>query len=363
MISITTAPGVTSLTGTANQITASASTGAVTLSLPTTITGLSSVSSTTFVGALTGAASSNVLKAGDTMTGELSIITGSASVPGLRFSGDTDTGIYSVSSNVLGIATGGLTAITFDPTVSTIFAGTADLKYATLKIGSDTSSFSRTNSVSKFSRLVMPHYTTATPDYAFMFASCTSTNNTIQIGTGASSTTTTATVITVILNASNTATTGNVTAFQWVSTQARNQVGTTAIPSYSFIGDNDTGMYNSAANKLGFSCNGADVLTIDTTTSTFIGNVAVGTVGKGLQVKEGTNAKMGTATLVGGTVTVSTTAVTASSRIFLTISSLGTVTVPKAIGVTATTASTSFVITSADATDTSVINWIIFEPA
>lgn len=46
--------GVTSITGTANQITASASTGAVTLSLPATITGLTSVSSTGFTGALTG---------------------------------------------------------------------------------------------------------------------------------------------------------------------------------------------------------------------------------------------------------------------------------------------------------------------
>jgi hypothetical protein len=47
----------TTITGTANQITASASTGPVTLSLPTTITGLSSVTSTAFVGALIGNAS------------------------------------------------------------------------------------------------------------------------------------------------------------------------------------------------------------------------------------------------------------------------------------------------------------------
>lgn len=56
--------GVTSITGTANQITASASTGAVTLSLPATITGLTSVSSTTFVGALTGTASGNLVSGG-----------------------------------------------------------------------------------------------------------------------------------------------------------------------------------------------------------------------------------------------------------------------------------------------------------
>ena len=47
----------TSISGTANQITASTSTGAITLSLPATITGLSNVTSTGFTGALTGNAS------------------------------------------------------------------------------------------------------------------------------------------------------------------------------------------------------------------------------------------------------------------------------------------------------------------
>lgn len=58
--------GVTSITGTANQITASASTGAVTLSLPATITGLTSVTSTGFAGALTGNASTATLAASAT---------------------------------------------------------------------------------------------------------------------------------------------------------------------------------------------------------------------------------------------------------------------------------------------------------
>jgi len=86
-------------------------------------------------------------------------------------------------------------------------------------------------------------------------------------------------------------------------------------------------------------------------------------VGTGINIKEGTNARMGAATLVAGTVTVSTTEVTTVSRIFLTVQSLGTVAAAKAIAVTARTAGTSFVITSADATDTSVVAWEIKEPA
>jgi len=97
--------------------------------------------------------------------------------------------------------------------------------------------------------------------------------------------------------------------------------------------------------------------------ATFYGDVALGTAGKGLKVAEGANAKMGVATLVAGTVVVPTTAVTAVSRILLTVQSLGTVLVPQAVGVTARTVGTSFTITSAGATDTSVVAWFIVEPA
>lgn len=92
-------------------------------------------------------------------------------------------------------------------------------------------------------------------------------------------------------------------------------------------------------------------------------NLKIGTVGKGIYIKEGSNATMGAATLSAGAVTINTTKVTGDSRIILTIQSLGTVTVPKAIGVTARTAGTSFTVTSSDATDTSIIAWQIVEPA
>lgn len=60
--------GVTSITGTANQITVTGTT-TPTLSLPATITGLTSVTSTTFVGALTGTASGNAVLTGNAFTG------------------------------------------------------------------------------------------------------------------------------------------------------------------------------------------------------------------------------------------------------------------------------------------------------
>jgi hypothetical protein len=61
----------------------------------------------TITAALTGAASSNVLKAGDTMTGVLAVTAGTTALPGIAISGDTNTGIYSPGADQLAISTGG----------------------------------------------------------------------------------------------------------------------------------------------------------------------------------------------------------------------------------------------------------------
>ena len=91
------------------------------------------------------------------------------------------------------------------------------------------------------------------------------------------------------------------------------------------------------------------------------GNLISDTAGKGLQVKEGSNAKQGTATLSGGAVTVSDSSVTANSRILLTTQAPGgTVGVPY---VSTRTAGTSFTITSTSGSDTSTVAYEIFEPA
>ena len=89
------------------------------------------------------------------------------------------------------------------------------------------------------------------------------------------------------------------------------------------------------------------------------GNVLISTLGKGLQVKTGTNSKIGTAVLVAGTVTVANTSVTANSRIFLTGNTDGGT--PGWLRVSAKTVGTSFVITSSSGTDTSTVAWFIVE--
>lgn len=101
----------------------------------------------------------------------------------------------------------------------------------------------------------------------------------------------------------------------------------------------------------------APTLTGDVTLST--GNLLVTTIGKGIQVKTGTNAKIGTAVLVGGTVTVANTSVTANSRIFVTSNTDGGT--PGWLRVSAKVNATSFTITSSSVLDTSTVAWYIVE--
>ncbi len=88
-------------------------------------------------------------------------------------------------------------------------------------------------------------------------------------------------------------------------------------------------------------------------------DLILSTAGKGLQIKEGSNARMGTSTLSGGTVTVSNTSVTANTRIFITKQDCAN---NAAVRQASRVASTSFTITSADGADTCVVAWQLIEP-
>lgn len=66
----------------------------------------------TITAALTGAASSNVLKAGDTMTGALVLPLGAFGTPSLTFTSDLNTGIFSPGADQVAISTGGTAKFT-----------------------------------------------------------------------------------------------------------------------------------------------------------------------------------------------------------------------------------------------------------
>ena len=105
------------------------------------------------------------------------------------------------------------------------------------------------------------------------------------------------------------------------------------LSDYSFLHVSGIRIFTGNADPIKFETSGTNRVTVrgDGTGTDFDGNIKLTTAGNKLYIKEGTNASMGVATLVAGTVTVSTTAATSSSRIFLTTQTLGTVTVPKAM--------------------------------
>jgi hypothetical protein len=94
--------------------------------------------------------------------------------------------------------------------------------------------------------------------------------------------------------------------------------------------------------------------------TTVTGNVILGTAGNKFVVKTGSNASAGTtAAMTSGAIAVATTAVDASSIILLCPKTLGTVTAPQALYVSAINSGVSFAVVSAGATDTSTVNWWI----
>ena len=93
--------------------------------------------------------------------------------------------------------------------------------------------------------------------------------------------------------------------------------------------------------------------------TTLYGNLTLSTAGNKLNIAVGTNASAGTALLAAGTITVSTTAVTANSLIMVTTQSAGTLANLGEHYISAKTAGTSFVISSSNILDNSTVAWVI----
>lgn len=86
----------------------------------------------------------------------------------------------------------------------------------------------------------------------------------------------------------------------------------------------------------------------------------INTIGRGLQIAEGTNARMGVTTLVAGSKTVANTTVTGNTRIFLSVQSAGGT--QGFLSISSVTIGTNFTIHSTNAADTSVVAWLLVEP-
>jgi len=166
----------------------------------------------------------------------------------------------------------------------------------------------------------------------------------------------------------------NVDSTNRIVTTLKFQAGDGAAnsPTYSFSNSTAMGLFRAANNVIGFTTASTEAMRIDASQRVGIGgtptaeklevtgNIAMVVAGDGLKIKEGSNARMGVATLgAGGTIVVNNTSITANTRIFLTTQTAGgTVGSPY---VSATSVGTSFTISSTNAADTSTVAYLLIE--
>lgn len=140
------------------------------------------------------------------------------------------------------------------------------------------------------------------------------------------------------------------------------------VMTISGVQDWAIGIDNSASDKFVICASDTpgslDKLEIEVSTSDIInvaGNEVINTAGKTLKIKQGSNACAGTgAVLVGGTVTVNTTAVATGDIILLNCTAAGGT---QGIITTSISNGTSFTLTSSSGTDTSTYSWVIIKAA
>ena len=169
-----------------------------------------------------------------------------------------------------------------------------------------------------------------------------------------------------------------------VTATATNFVTATVATSTTLNGNRWSGTGTDAAINLLLTPKGAGGVTVTTGALTVTagaitatlggitatnGNISMGTIGNGLRVTEGVNARMGQATLIAGSKVVANTSVAATTRIFLTRSSINGSAAIGSLSAGTITPGVSFVINALDpaapagviAADVSIVNWFLVE--
>jgi hypothetical protein len=271
----------------------------------------------TITASLTGAASLNLLKAGDTMTGALGIAAGTVSAPGLFFSGDTNTGLWSSGADALALSTNGNQRLAIDssgrvlvgPGTARAVGGAVVPTFAVETLG-QAASFVRNSADTSGGIIALGKSRgTAAGDNTSVangdilgeirFAGANGTDMTSigahiraevagEVGT-AGDVTDMPTRLTF-----STAPDGEATATQRLVIDSNGQIeakslGTAAAPVWSFVDDQNSGWYSPGADQVAISTNGTGRLFVDSNGKVGIGTAtaaddAVLTVTKGANI-------------------------------------------------------------------------------
>ena len=205
-----------------------------------------------------------VEKAGDTMTGSLTMPLGAVATPSINFTGATTTGLYAPAVNQIGVAISGAQTMLFQAgglTNASFIFNTTDA----VQLPDGTTAQRPATPVNGMLR-----YNTTLGQFegyengSWEQVSTTGTGFLLAANNLSDLTNVTSAIVNLGLNPGGTndiwvekagdTMTGNLT----ISGTAviSHQSGTPALPSYTFTGDTDTGMYRPAANIVGFAAGG-----------------------------------------------------------------------------------------------------------
>lgn len=177
---------------------------------------------------------------------------GTAGAPSLAFNTDTDTGMYHVGANSLGLASNGTQGMRIDAgnlVISRDFLPNADASYQIGTTGTG------------FTRIFMNSGTASAPSYSFSAESGLgwyrggAARMSLAFGTVEGAFFDGATGVFGLKNNYN----------------MQTNVGTVAIPGYSFNGDSDTGLYNISPNEVGITLGGT--LGVEISSTKFISSI------------------------------------------------------------------------------------------
>lgn len=210
-----------------------------------------------------------VSKSGDTMSGNLVLAAnaqivlddaGTASLPALVFDTDTDTGLYRIGANNIGVSLGGALKLNINTDV-TVNLGSLIASQDGAATGS---SIKVTGDATQTRSLFFQ--TTGNNRWEI------NANNTTEAGTDSGSDlditsyTDAGAVKTTIARIIRQ--TGSFSVYTNISMGANAPIfadpnGNASVPSYSFVGDSNTGMYQVAADTIGFTVGGVGAMIID----------------------------------------------------------------------------------------------------
>jgi hypothetical protein len=193
---------------------------------------------------------------------------GSNALPSMSFSGDTDTGFYNLSPDVIGIAAGGTTVGsigTSNINLSSLVATTADINGGTIDgtaIGDTTIAGGSFSNLSATSQVVGKLGTTASPSFTFLGDEDTGIMREVGVGNS----------LGIITGGSASAyfSTNDITT----AVPIWSENGTVSAPGYAFSAQSGTGMYReSATGYLNLSLAGSEVASFESSAVRFAQNV------------------------------------------------------------------------------------------